>query len=55
MAWPRGRNNGQRIIGARVVVVFDVLFWRLRWGSVRYGQCWCFGPFRWWLSAEYER
>ena len=54
MRWPRGKYNGRRIVGFRVIIALDVRSWSLRWGSIDYGSAFCFGPWRIWLSAEYE-
>lgn len=53
--WPRGKHNGQRIVGVRFTVAVDVTYWRLLWGSVRDGRCWIVGPVRVWLAGEYEQ
>ena len=54
MGWPRGKYNGLRIVGFRVIFVIDVTEWKLRLGSISYGNCTAIGPFRFWLAAEYE-
>lgn len=54
ISWPRGKYNGARIVGARITVVFDLTYWTWSMGSVKYGSAMCIGPFRVWLSAEYD-
>lgn len=51
--WPRGRHNGQRIVGCRWTVVVDITIWRLVWPSLRYGRCLGLGPLRIWWPPEY--
>lgn len=54
MRWPRGKYNGQRIVGLEVKVVVDIRHWLLIWPQFRYGRCLALGPVRVWLSAAYE-
>ena len=54
MEWPRGRYNGQRIVGVMCKVVVDITDWRLRWGSVLHGTCWIVGPLHVWIGAAYD-
>jgi hypothetical protein len=53
MAWPRGRYNGQRIVGFVVKVRVDLLWWGFRLPSIKYGQCGSLGPLHVWLEAAY--
>lgn len=53
MNWPRGRYNGQRIVGAIIKVRFDVTDWGLRWFG-RHGSCGQFGPFRVWVESAFH-
>lgn len=53
-AWPRGKYNGQRIVGFEVKVVVDVRRWMLVWPHFLYGRCLAVGPLRVWLSPAYE-
>lgn len=52
MRWPRGRWNGQRIVGLDVRIRIDVTWWRVRWFG-RYGACGSLGPLHVWLHAAY--
>ena len=54
LRWPRGRLNGQRIVGVVVKVRVDVRRWRLGLPT-RYGVCLSIGPVHIWFSAAYER
>jgi len=54
MKWPRGRYNGQRIVGVRVTVALNVIRWH--WWPIFGQHC---GAFHWlciysWWSAEYR-
>ena len=51
--WPRGRYNGQRIVGVTVKADIDVLNWGLSLPT-RYGGCLWLGPLRLWVSACYD-
>jgi hypothetical protein len=53
-AWLRGKYNGQRIVGFRLIMALDITQWGLRRGSIENGSCTKIGPLRFWLSAEYE-
>ena len=53
MRWPRGRYNGRRIVGVRVIVAFDITHWAIRWPD-KYGGCGMLGPILVWPSWEYE-
>lgn len=50
MKWPRGKYNGQRIVGLEVKVVFDITTWDWCWPSILYHRCLGLGP----LSAAYR-
>lgn len=51
--WPRGRYNGQRIVGFEIKFIFDVSYWRVRLlrGWVR-GLI--LGPLRWYMTLRYK-
>jgi hypothetical protein len=53
MRWPRGKWNGQRIAGVRLVVRLNVFWWRLGLPA-RYGGCLSLGPVHVWLTPDYE-
>ncbi len=53
MRWPRGKYNGQRIVGFVLNMKFDVFCWRFNLPD-RYGTCLGLGPLRIWLSCNYE-
>lgn len=55
LRWPRGRYNGQRIVGCRWTVVIDVTCWRFVWPRPLYGTCLGLGPLRIWWTPEYDR
>jgi hypothetical protein len=51
--WPRGKFNGQRVVGVVCTIKVDITQWDLRWfGS--YGACACIGPIRIWVGWNYE-
>lgn len=55
MRWPRGRYNGQRIVGVSFKVVLDVTTWR--WWPLIGHYC---GAFHWlcfrtWTGWEYDQ
>lgn len=54
MKWPRGRYNGQRIVGFVVKTRFDLLWWGFHLPSIKYGRCGSLGPLHVWLEAAYE-
>lgn len=54
MNWPRGKYNGQRIVGFDVRVRFDISWWSLSWPSLFYGTCLSVGPFHVWFSGSYR-
>lgn len=54
MKWPRGRYNGQRIVGLEARVCFDVTWWSLRLPDFRNGTCLSIGPLHVWLRAAYR-
>lgn len=54
LRWPRGRFNGQRIVGATVKVSFDLTWWSLGWPSFRSGTCLSLGPLHVWLGWAYD-
>lgn len=54
MKWPRGKYNGQRIVGIEVRIKIDILkwWWQL---SNRHGWLRIFiGPVHIWIEANYE-
>lgn len=54
MTWPRGRYNGQRIVGFEIKIRCDILEWGWQLPNLKYGVCGRLGPFRIWLSAAYS-
>ncbi len=54
MNWPRGKYNGDRIVGFELKVRFDIRCWRLTMPD-RYGTCLGLGPLRIWLTAAYDQ
>lgn len=54
MTWPRGRYNGDRIVGVEVKIVFDVTVW---WWCLpnRWGRCLAIGPLRIWIMTRYTQ
>ncbi len=56
MKWPRGRANGQRIVGVEWKLRVDLTRWRLvfDWPSYQ-GPVIALGPVIVWLSWEYKR
>lgn len=53
MNWPRGKHNGQRIVGFEIKIKLDVTFWMLT-ASWNYGEPYVFiGPLRIQVSANY--
>ena len=52
MKWPRGKFNGQRIVGIYVLAKLNILDWGFQFGGD--GLCHRIGPMRLWLSWEYE-
>lgn len=55
MRWPRGRYNGQRIVGVEVKCCVDFTWWGLALGSVTYATALSVGPFHVWVGAVYAR
>ena len=53
MRWPRGRYNGQRLVGFDLRVRVNLRQWRL-WGPSRFAWTVAVGPVRLWLSPNYE-
>lgn len=53
MKWPRGRYNGRRIVGVRIIVALDIIDWGIRWAD-KFGGCAILGPVRVWPSWEYK-
>lgn len=53
MRWPRGRYNGQRIVGVDVKLVIDVLRWRF-YGPSRFTKMFAVGPVRMYFYWKYE-
>ena len=53
MKWPRGRYNGQRIVGVDIHVIVDVCWWTWCLPN-RWGRCLGMGPLRVWVSAAYR-
>lgn len=51
--WPRGRYNGQPVVGLALKVVFDVSFFGFRLPGP-YGAAGQLGPFRFWLFLSYR-
>ena len=55
MKWPRGKYNGDRIVGFQVRAEFQVLPHWWTWHLPgRYGRCLGFGPLKIWFSIAYE-
>jgi hypothetical protein len=53
MRWPRGRYNGQRIVGMEVKVRLDITSWHWCLPN-RYGRCLGLGPLLVWVHASYD-
>jgi hypothetical protein len=53
MKWPRGRYNGERIVGLSVKVRVDVTRWHL-WMPTRYAWCLWVGPVGMYFGWEYR-
>ena len=55
MRWPRGKYNGQRIVGIRVFFVINLRHWILS-ASWNFGEPYIFcGPFAIRVHCEYEQ
>lgn len=53
MRWPRGKFNGQRIVGVVVKFRLDFRRWRFVLPD-RFGRCLALGPLSVWIEAAYE-
>lgn len=53
MNWPRGKYNGQRIVGFRLVIRLNVFRWKLA-GSFGYSKFVAVGPFIFNIETDYE-
>lgn len=54
MKWPRGKYNGQRIVGIEIRMKIDILEW---WWELRYRhgtQRIFMGPVHIWIDTNYE-
>lgn len=55
MKWPRGKYNGERIVGVRAKVVIDVTQWWLCC-KLFYGTLYIhIGPVHMWIEKEFRR
>lgn len=55
MRWPRGRYNGQRIVGIEVSMKLNVTDWTLVPRMPRYSHCLHWFCVRVWLCAVYDQ
>ena len=55
MKWPRGRYNGDRIVGVEIKIKIDVTTWGHWCLPNRWGKCLGLGPLWVWFSAAYRR
>jgi hypothetical protein len=53
MKWPRGKFNGQQIVGYEVKARLDFTMWRLGLPN-RFGVCLSLGPLHIWFNAVYR-
>lgn len=54
MRWPRGKYNGQRIVGVSITAAVDVTWWSLGLPSFKYGTCLSLGPVHIWFNGRYR-
>ena len=54
MRWPRGRFNGQRIVGVELRVRVQVTHWYWSWPSLYQGRCLGCGPLCIWIEPTYD-
>ena len=55
MRWPRGRYNGQRIVGLEFKVKLDLTDWTFVPRAIRYAHCLHWLCVRVWLHAVYDQ
>jgi hypothetical protein len=55
MKWPRGRYNGQRIVGFEVTVKLNIKDWTFIPRNPRYSHCFHWLCVRVWLHASYDQ
>ena len=53
VTWPRGKYNGQRIVGVVLKARLDVRRWRFGLPN-RFGTCLSVGPLHVWFEAAYD-
>jgi len=55
LRWPRGKHNGQRIVGVEVKFVISLTFWALKLGWNFGNPMIHFGPLHFWFQTVYDR